>query len=370
MARLLFPAIMLVLLTLAACADPAPTAVVEPPPNPQPTRTTPINTQPEPTQATTLTEEPTTRPTAAPTTAPRTSATAPTLELEPTAANVPAPTITATPIPIQTPVPTTTPPPAATAVPTPEPTLTPTATPAPAPTQTTSMWRGLTVAPEYRCSDYDSDDYHYSPSVEPKIVDVQGGIYGPYTGSWFDNIRETDIEHIVARSEAHDSGLCAASPDTRDQFASDLLNLTLASPSVNRHQKVAKDAAEWLPDLNHCWYVDRVVRVRQEYGLTIDREEADAIDTVLAGCESTEMVVLAPRASATTTVTPGPTATATPTQIPTAATDMDALAMYDDNGNGRITCAEARAHGIAPVHRGHPAYEFMRDADGDGVVCE
>ena len=54
----------------------------------------------------------------------------------------------------------------------------------------------------------------------------------------------------------------------------------------------------------------------------------------------------------------------------TPPTDMGALAMWDDNDNGRITCAEARAHGIAPVHRGHPAYEFMRDADGDGVVCE
>ena len=28
------------------------------------------------------------------------------------------------------------------------------------------------------------------------------------------------------------------------------------------------------------------------------------------------------------------------------------------------------AHGIAPVHRGHPAYRYMRDGDGDGVVCE
>ena len=28
------------------------------------------------------------------------------------------------------------------------------------------------------------------------------------------------------------------------------------------------------------------------------------------------------------------------------------------------------AHGIAPVRRGHPAYPFMRDGDGDGVVCE
>ena len=38
--------------------------------------------------------------------------------------------------------------------------------------------------------------------------------------------------------------------------------------------------------------------------------------------------------------------------------------------NGRITCAEARRHGIAPVHSDHQAYEFMRDGDGDGVVCE
>ena len=46
------------------------------------------------------------------------------------------------------------------------------------------------------------------------------------------------------------------------------------------------------------------------------------------------------------------------------------LTRWDDNGNGRITCTEARAHGIAPVRRGYPAYEYMRDADGDGVVCE
>ena len=73
------------------------------------------------------------------------------------------------------------------------------------------------------------------------------------------------------------------------------------------------------------------------------------------------MTVLAPNTTQTST------STATPT--PTPSTDVDALAMYDENGNGRITCAEARAHGIAPVRRGHPAYEYMNDRDGDGVVC-
>ena len=256
--------------------------------------------------------------------------------------------------------------PSPTATPTATPSPTATSTPAPTqpPAQPSNLWRGITIAPENRCSPYDSDEYRYSPSVEPRIVEAQGGIYGPYTGTWFESIKETDIEHIVARSEAHDSGLCAAGPATWSEFASDLLNLTLASPSVNRHQKSANDIAEWLPDLNQCWYVDRTLQVRREYGLTIDRAEADAVDRILAGCPSTEMVVLAPGGS--TTATPTRAVPATPSSGP----DVDALALWDDNGNGRITCAEARAHGIAPVRRGHPAYQYMRDADDDGVVCE
>ena len=107
--------------------------------------------------------------------------------------------------------------------------------------------RGITIAPEQRCPEYDPGDYHYSQSVEPRIVDAQGAIYGPYTGTWLDSIRDTDIEHIVARSDAHDTGLCAGNSDTKEEFASNLLNLTLASSSVNRHQKVDKDAAEWSP---------------------------------------------------------------------------------------------------------------------------
>ena len=92
-------------------------------------------------------------------------------------------------------------------------------------------WRGLAVAPEFRCSPYISRDYSYPQSVEAEIVAELGGIYSPYTLEHFANTRETDIEHIVARSEAHDSGLCATDPGTRRRFASDLLNLTLAEPS-------------------------------------------------------------------------------------------------------------------------------------------
>ena len=127
-----------------------------------------------------------------------------------------------------------------------------------------TSWRGLVIAPERRCASYEADEYRYSQSVEDRIIDELGGVYGPYTGRWFATKSETDIEHMVARSEAHDSGLCAADNPTRRRFATDLLNLTLAGPNVNRYQKVDKDAAEWLPEQNRCWFAARVIAVRQK----------------------------------------------------------------------------------------------------------
>ena len=104
--------------------------------------------------------------------------------------------------------------------------------------------------------------------------------------------------------------------------------------------------------------------MRLKFGLTIDQAEADTIDLVLNECASTEIVMVNQAVTVAATATPRPTATTAP------AGGVESLALYDDNGNGRITSAEAKAHGIAPVRRVHPAYQYMRDADGDGVVCE
>ena len=172
--------------------------------------------------------------------------------------------------------------------------------------------------------------------------------------------QQTDIDHVVALSEAHDSGLCAAGPTVRRRFASDPLNLILAAPAVNRcggRGKCGYDAGEWVPPKNRCWFAARVVAVKRKYALAVDRREAVALQRILAGCDSTAMFVTASREPA-----------AAPRD--TTAASSDALRLYDDNRNGRITCKEARRHGIAPVPRGHPAYRFMRDGDGDGVVCE
>ena len=138
------------------------------------------------------------------------------------------------------------------------------------------------------------------------------------------------------------------------QFANDLLNITLASTALNRYEKIAKDASEWLPSRNQCWFASRVVSVRLKYRLTIDRAEAASLTRVLAGCASTALIFLNPAAA--------------PAAPPSRAANP--LEQWDDNGNERISCAEARAHEIATVARNHPAYPYMNDADGDGVVCE
>ena len=121
--------------------------------------------------------------------------------------------------------------------------VTPATLPSPtaAPARTTG-WRGLTVADEDRCSPYDPDDYRYFQSVEPRIVAEMGGIvYGSYTGRIFADRSDTDIENIVARCEAHDSGLCAADSVTRRKFSSDLT--ILRRPFARRSTCTRKEGA-------------------------------------------------------------------------------------------------------------------------------
>lgn len=220
-------------------------------------------------------------------------------------------------------------------------------------------WRGLVVAPEHRCSPYDKKrDYYYPQSIETDIINQLGAIYGVYTGTCFDSARQADIEHIVATSEAHDSGLCAQDQAVRRRFARDIRNLALASPMVNRQQKIGKDAGEWVPERNQCWFAHRIIEIRRSYNLTIDRREAAALERILLHCKTSQLepVVCHLRDSETPRYSPN--------------SQEGVLKLYDDNRNGRITCKEARQHGIAPVPRRHPAYRFMRDGDGDGIVCE
>ena len=160
-----------------------------------------------------------------------------------------------------------------------------------------------------------------------------GSVYGPYTGRCFFSTTETDIEHsgfAVAASEAHDSGLCAADRATRARFGQDLRNLTLASSSLNRHQKSGKDAGEWLPDQNRCWFAGRVAEVKRAYGLSVGRREAAALERIFRDYANTSMEPMVCRAASAST---GGTGRA-------GGGRDDALARYGDNRNGRITWKE------------------------------
>ena len=156
------------------------------------------------------------------------------------------------------------------------------------------VWRGIKITEEYRCSPYKrSEHYPYSSSIENKIVKSMGNkIYCPYSGKFFNSIRETDIEHIVSLSEAHDSGLCSASTKTKRKFASDLRNLTLADPVINRREKRGYDASEWMPRYNRCWYAYKVIEIKKLYNLSIDPKELSVLKKTISKCRSMAMVFL------------------------------------------------------------------------------
>jgi hypothetical protein len=141
-----------------------------------------------------------------------------------------------------------------------------------------------------RCTPYSADSYRYPQMLEAQIVPETGGrIYSPYTGETFTRADEVDIEHIVARSEAHDSGLCAADSFTRLAFASDMLNLTLASPQNRQTGPNPQYRGENVTDppgyLNHRDAFDRCpVRpcmlqpsLHLGVGRTVDRHNETAV---------------------------------------------------------------------------------------------
>ena len=55
----------------------------------------------------------------------------------------------------------------------------------------------------------------------------------------------------------------------------------LAHPRLNRFDKRDKDAAEWFPSMNQCWFSETVIAVKLKYGLTVDEVERESLDSLL-----------------------------------------------------------------------------------------
>jgi hypothetical protein len=118
-----------------------------------------------------------------------------------------------------------------------------------------------------------------------------GTLTDPYTGQTIPFLRGeatsalVQIDHVVALSNAWQSGAQQLSHDQRVQLANDPRNLLAVDGSANQ-SKGDRDAATWLPANTgfRCDYVERQVTVKHAYGLWVTAAERDAMLRVLSGC--------------------------------------------------------------------------------------
>lgn len=120
---------------------------------------------------------------------------------------------------------------------------------------------------------------------------VSGEYDEPYTGEHQVFTAKTQIsksvqiDHVVALSDAWQTGAQYMSAETRYAMATDPLNLLAADSSANQ-QKSDNDAASWLPPNKtfRCQYVARQVSVKYKYQLWVTQAEHDTIAKVLENC--------------------------------------------------------------------------------------
>jgi hypothetical protein len=124
-----------------------------------------------------------------------------------------------------------------------------------------------------------------------ECVVLSGVLRDPYSGTFINFVRgnitsmEVQIDHVVALSNAWQTGAFKLSIEQRTAFANDRLNLLAVQGRLNS-QKGDGDAATWLPPLKsyRCSYVARQTAVKFKYGLWMTKAEKEAITKILSAC--------------------------------------------------------------------------------------
>lgn len=120
-------------------------------------------------------------------------------------------------------------------------------------------------------------------------VVLTGRLVDPYTGRTITFTKAqasaVQIDHVVALSDAWQTGAFGWPASRRLAFANDPLNL-LAVDGASNQAKGDGDAATWLPPAKayRCRYVARQVAVKAKYRLWVTAAEWDALARVLAAC--------------------------------------------------------------------------------------
>ena len=118
-----------------------------------------------------------------------------------------------------------------------------------------------------------------------------GTLIDPYSGATINFIKgekssmEVQIDHVVALSNAWQTGAFKSTLERRTEFANDPENLLAVQGRLNS-QKGDGDAATWLPPLKkyRCTYVSKQIAVKAKYGLWITAPEKAAMKNILAKC--------------------------------------------------------------------------------------
>ena len=122
-------------------------------------------------------------------------------------------------------------------------------------------------------------------------VVLSGVLNDPYSGEKISFERgakssmEVQIDHVVALSNAWQTGAFKLSYEKRREFANDPLNLAAVKGRLNS-QKGDGDAATWLPPLKsiRCAYVSQQIVVKAKYDLWVTPPEKAAMQSLLAKC--------------------------------------------------------------------------------------
>jgi DNA uptake protein ComE-like DNA-binding protein len=119
-----------------------------------------------------------------------------------------------------------------------------------------------------------------------RCVIVEGDWYSLFDAvNYSGSPAELDVDHVVALSEAWDSGASRWTTAQRRTFANDQLNLLAVTASSNR-SKGDRDAGQWLPPSQSAWCVTGaiMVTVKAKYQLTIDAREKTGLERLLGTC--------------------------------------------------------------------------------------
>lgn len=193
---------------------------------------------------------------------------------------------------------------------------------------------------------------------------LSGNWVSSYDGKVFTDPGDLDIDHMVPLKEAWESGAFEWDETTREAYANDMSysnSLIAVSASSNR-SKSDRDPASWLPSATEmrCEYVVHWITVKTRWKLGVDAAEKSAIQSVLTGCESGMSVE----------AEPAPVVDAAPAPAENAEPQAAAPVGDGQTDPNMGNCKAAKAAGYGPYSKGEPEYEFYRDGDGDGTVCE